>query len=84
MKITKSTDWQYYSVSLKKQMSGIGYNPDLLKMFQNIEKMISDLSKLEVEYRRTNKISVVENQLAQINKSITHFENLLLMAQLMR
>lgn len=84
MHINKATDWQSLSVSLRKQMSSIGYNPDLQKMYTNIEKMVSDLSKLEVEFRRTNKFTAVEEQLNKINNSLNHLEKLLLMAQLMR
>lgn len=82
--IKKATDWQTISINLRKNLNSVGYNPDLQKIYSNIEKMISHLSKLEVEYRRTNKFTDVEEQLNKINSSLNHLEKLILMAQLMR
>lgn len=84
MKIEQATDWQEVKSSLLKQMQGIGYNPDLNKMIKNIDSMITELSKVEVEARRIRKSRLVQNQLDAINKAIDHLEKLLLIAQLMR
>jgi hypothetical protein len=65
-------------------MNGIGYNPDLRRMHKNIDKMVTELSKLEVAIRRTGKFSILDDKVAEINKAINHFEKLLLMANLMK
>jgi hypothetical protein len=53
-------------------------------MHKNIDKMVTELSKLEVAIRRTGKFSMLDDRVAEINKAINHFEKLLLMANLMK
>lgn len=84
MKIERAIDWNQVSIDLSSQMSGLGYNPDLQKMYKNIDKMVSELSKLEVSFRRTQKFSMLDDRVAEINKAINHLEKLLLMANLMK
>jgi hypothetical protein len=84
MKIERAIDWNKVSSDLSSQMNGIGYNPDLVRMHKNIDKMVTELSKLEVAIRRTGKFSMLDDRVAEINKAINHFEKLLLMANLMK
>lgn len=84
MKIERAIDWDQVSVELATQMNGIGYNPDLVRMHLNIGKMVTELSKLEVNLRRTGKFEILDARVANINKAIDHFEKLLLMANLMK
>ena len=84
MKIERALDWNQVSIELSSQLSSIGYNPDLRKMFANINKMITELSKLEVTHRRSQKYSLLDNKVDEINKAINHLEKLILIAQLMR
>jgi hypothetical protein len=84
MKIERALDWNQVSNDLSSQMNGIGYNPDLRRMHKNIDKMVTELSKLEVAIRRTGKFSMLDDKVAEINKAINHFEKLLLMANLMK
>jgi len=84
MKIERALDWNKVSSDLSSQMNGIGYNPDLVRMHKNIDKMVTELSKLEVTIRRTGKFSMLDDRVAEINKAINHFEKLLLMANLMK
>ena len=84
MKIERALDWNYVSPRLRAQMSPIGYNPDLQKLFWNIDKMVTELSKLEVTFRRSQKYSVLDDKVLQINNAIDHLEKLILIAQLMR
>ena len=84
MKIEQAVDWQKVKASLLKQMKSIGYNPDFNKMIKNIDSMVTELSKVEVEARRIRKSNMIQNQLDEINKAIDHLEKLLLIAQLMR
>lgn len=84
MKIERAIDWNQISIELGTQMSSIGYNPDLQKMYKNINKMVDELSKLEVGMRRVQKFSMLDDKVADINKAINHLEKLLLMANLMK
>lgn len=83
MKIERALDWNKVSDELRTQMGAIGYNPDLRKMYGNINSMVSELSKLEVTFRRTQKYSMLDDKVADINKAIDHLEKLILMAKLM-
>lgn len=83
VKIENSLEWSDVRSSLVNQLDSIGYNPDLRKMLKNIDVMIVDLSKLEVDARRTRKTSYCDTQKDKINKAIDHLEKLLLMAKLM-
>jgi hypothetical protein len=84
MKIERAIDWNKVSNSLSSQMNGIGYNPDLVRMLKNIDKMVTELSKLEVAIRRTGKFSMLDDNVVEINKAIDHLEKLILMANLMK
>jgi formylmethanofuran dehydrogenase subunit E-like metal-binding protein len=84
MEIHTSLDWQKVNSDLSSQLSSVGYNPDLHKMLSNINKMVSELSNLEVEARRKKSIHMTQEKVDSINKSINHLEKLILMATLMR
>jgi uncharacterized protein YaaN involved in tellurite resistance len=83
MKIERAIDWNKVSDDLRSQMSTIGYNPDLRRMYANIEKMVTELSKLEVSIRRTQKFAMLDDKVADINKAIDHLEKFIIMAKLM-
>ena len=84
MKIERAIDWNQVSIELSTQMNGIGYNPDLVRMHLNIGKMVAELSKLEVNLRRTGKYNMLDDKVATINNAINHLEKLVLMANLMK
>ena len=84
MKIERALDWTQVSIDLKTQLSKSGYNPDLQRMFRNIEKMVSELSKLEVTFRRNNKVVMLDDKVNEINNAISHLEKLILMAYLIK
>lgn len=84
MKIERAIDWNQVSIEIATQMNGIGYNPDLVRMHLNIGKMVSELSKLEVNLRRTGKYNMLDDRVAEINNAINHLEKLVLMANLMK
>lgn len=84
MQIENSLDWQKVGIDLQSQISQLGYNADLNKMFVNIGLMVTALSKLEVEARRSKSTRVTDVKVKEINKAIDHLEKLLLMALLMR
>ena len=84
MKIERAIDWNKVSNDLRTQLSGVDYNPDLRRMFGNIDKMVTELSKLEVSFRRTQKYAILDDRVLEINNAINHLEKLILIAQLMK
>lgn len=69
--------------SLRKELSQLSYNPDLQKMLRNIDGMVTELSKLEVNSRRLKSSIHVQDQLDKINSSLNHLSSLVLMARIM-
>jgi hypothetical protein len=84
MKIETSLDWRNITSKLHTQLNNLPYNSDLYKMLKNIDKMVDDLSKLEVEARRIRNTSYLSDKISDINKSINHLEKLIVVANLMR
>lgn len=84
MEIKNSLEWQKINSDLSSQLAKVGYNPDLQKMLSNITKMVSELSNLEVEARRSKSSLRTDVKVTDINKAINHLEKLILMATLMR
>lgn len=83
MKIRNSLEWSNVAGELYRQLNDIGVNHDLLRMLQNINVMVSDLSKQEVNARRIKKPEYTQAKVDEINKAIDHVEKLLLVAKLM-
>ena len=83
MIISSSLAWDNISGHLVTELKAIDYNPDLWKMFKNIDQMVGDLSRLEVDARRTRVQHYTKEQLDKINGAIDHLEKLLLIAKLM-
>jgi hypothetical protein len=84
MRIETALDWDTVSITLKRDLGSIGYNPDLEKLFYNIGKMVTELSKLEVSFRRTQKSYFLQEHVEKINVAIKQLENLILIARLMK
>ena len=84
MKIQTALDWQDVSMQLRNDLDRLGYNPDLRKMFTNIQIMVTELSKLEVNGRRIKSTDFTQTQVDKINKAIDHLEKLILMGLLMK
>ena len=68
---------------LRIQLKRLPYNPDLLKLCNNIGVMNSNLSRLEVEARQTHRDHKLDAHKEDMIKAIKHLENLILMAKLM-
>ena len=83
MEIKQATDWQTVSTKIRRELTEIKYNPDLYKMLKNIDAMVTEISKLEVIYRRAISRPSLDAKLADANKAISHLEKLILMAKLM-
>ena len=84
MKIENSLDWQEVSAKLRTDLHSIGYNYDLQKMFNNLQLMVTELSKLEVDGRRIRSTTFTQSEVDKINKAIDHLEKLILMGLLMK
>ena len=82
MQIQTSLEWNNVLTELRKQLGELPYNSDLWKMLNNIDDMVDDLSRNEVEARR-GRHSKYERQLEEINQAIDRIEKLILMAKLM-
>lgn len=82
--IEKAIDFDTVSTYLLAELRSIGYNPDLEKMYRNIQKMVTELSKLEVAFRRSHRNVLLKEKVEEINNSIDHLRKFILMAKLMR
>jgi hypothetical protein len=80
--ITSSNDWLEVDRYLRSLIATVRYNRDLVKMHQNIDRMISDLSRQEVEARRLKNPKYLEPAIKQINEAIHNMEKWILMLQL--
>lgn len=80
--ITSSNDWLEIDRYLRSLIATVRYNRDLVKMHQNIDRMISDLSRQEVEARRLKNSRYLEPKIKQINEAINNMEKWILMLQL--
>lgn len=83
MEIKSASDASQACDKLRSSLSKLKYNPDLYRMLKNIAKMGDEISKLEVECRRTRNYLRLEKPLEQINQAIKHLEHLIFIAQLM-
>lgn len=84
MRIERAIDWNNVSIALQSEMGKIGYNKDLDKLYHNIGNMVTELSKLEVSFRRTQKYTLLSERVEAINVAIKQLEHLLLIARLMK
>jgi len=84
MKIQTALDWQEVSMQIRNDLDRVGYNPDLRKMYNNIQIMVTELSKLEVNGRRIKSTDFTQKEVEKINKAIDHLEKLILMGLLMK
>lgn len=84
MKLHHALEWEKVGEELKQQLLKLDYNPDLFKMHKNIGNMITELSKLEVEARRTRSNNAVNEKLKQINRAIIELEKWIVMALLLK
>lgn len=84
MEIKNSLDWNEVRSALLIDLGQIGFNPDLQKMLTNISNMVKSLSIAEVDARRLHSTKNLVEPTSEINKSIKHLEQFILMAKLMK
>lgn len=84
MKIDSLQDWTDVERELHAQIRMVRYNPDLHKMKRNLDVMVTELSKAEVEARRLKNTKYLQPKIDEINGAIDRMEKwilLLLLAQ---
>ena len=84
MEIKTINDWFEVELELTRQIRSVGYNPDLHKMKRNLDEMVRELSKSEVEARRTKNSRYIQPQVAEINRTIESLEQWILLLVLER
>lgn len=83
MNITSATEARKLCDELLLELRQLPHNADLKKYLRNLDAMVSDLSRKEVIARRTRSTHIIQEPLADLNKSLNHLRNLILMARLM-
>jgi len=74
MKIDKSSDWHLVDLEFNSQISALNFNADLNKMKRNLEKMVTELNKSEVEARRLKTNKYIQPKIDEINIAIDQLE----------
>jgi hypothetical protein len=82
-RIETSADWADVSQQLRRVSREIGYNPDLNKLFKNVDNMVDELNRLEVEARRKKNRHITDSKVAEINQAIETLEGWLINLRLM-
>lgn len=60
------------------QIHLVDYNPDLHKMKRNIDNMVRELSKAEVEARRIKNLKYLQPRIDEVNQAISRLEKSIL------
>lgn len=80
--ITNSLQWEPKRIELKTQIQNLPYNAELRTMLRNIDKLVENLSKAEVEARRSHRDFAKLDELKQVNESISILEKWIIMGSL--
>lgn len=75
--------WQNKLEDLRRSLRSSTYNPDLYKLLKNIQDMITELSKLEVQARQNGSDQKCIAQNEKIKQTVDYLEKLILMLKLM-
>ena len=78
MEIKTLADWPEIERELHTQIRLVKYNSDLLKMKRNIDAMLTELSKAEVEARRLKNTKYLQPRIKDINIAIDKLEKWIL------
>lgn len=79
LEIKSWSDWPEVDKELMSQIRCVNYNSDLHKMKRNLDAMVTELNKAEVEARRIKNFKYLEPQITKINESIDYLEKWILM-----
>jgi hypothetical protein len=78
MEIKTLQDWAAIDRELTAQIRTVRYNSDLLKVKRNIDNMVRELSKLEVEARRIKNFKYLQPKIDEVNQAINRLEKSIL------
>lgn len=78
MKINNSSDWFLVDLELNNQVRSLNFNIDIYKLKHNIENMVKELSKAEVEARRIKTNKYIQPKIDEINIAIDQLEKLII------
>ena len=78
--ITNSLEWGPVRQDLWSKISALPYSPDLRRMLKNADELVTELSKLEVDARRTRNTTRVDAQMSKISECIKTLEQWILLA----
>lgn len=68
---------------MHQELRTMRYNKDIRRVMSNINNMISQLSSLEVEARRSHKPSIVETKRTELANAIDYVQKMMLIMRLM-
>jgi hypothetical protein len=82
-KFTTAIEAQKLVDNLRKQLRTINYNPDLKKMVANLDVLVNDLSKAEVQSRqaKSTRSATVDNCREKLQNAIDYAEKMLFLAR---
>jgi hypothetical protein len=83
MKIKNSLDWDLVRYDLKQQILKLPYDTSIRQMLKNIDRMVDDLSKTEVEARRTKVAYYRDEKLSKVNEAIESLDKIIMIGILM-
>jgi len=78
--IKNSLEWAAVRQDLWTKISGVPYSPDLRRMLKNADELVTELSKIEVDARRTKSNTKVDTQLVKIQDTVNTLEQWILLA----
>ena len=82
MKLKNSLQWDQVRRELKAKIQNLPYDASIRHMVKNIDRMVTELSKIEVEARRTKVSYYKDAQLEKINDAIEYIEKIIMIAVL--
>jgi polyhydroxyalkanoate synthesis regulator phasin len=82
MQFSTAEEARKITSDLHRQLQQVRYNKDMRKMLANIDKMIDELSSLEVKARQAKKPAILDSKREEIEKAIDHLTKLIMIMRL--
>jgi hypothetical protein len=70
--IKNSLEWAAVRQDLWTKISGVPYSPDLRRMLKNADELVTELSKIEVDARRTKSNTKVLKSAKSTSTKVVH------------
>ena len=83
MKIKNSLEWDLVRYDLKQQILKLPYDTSIRQMLKNIDVMVNDLSRAEVEARRTKVSYYTDEKLKKVNEAIESLDKIIIIGLLL-